>query len=42
RLTSAGADRAEELSADICIHTRNVTWAVRDFLGRTRVIAEAL
>jgi hypothetical protein len=42
RLTSAGADRADELSADIDIHTRNVTWAVRDFLGRTRVIAEAL
>lgn len=42
RLTSAGADRAEELSADIDIHTRNVAWAVRDFLGRPRVIAEAL
>ena len=34
--------RTEELSADIDIHTRNVAWAVRDFLGRPRVIAEAL
>lgn len=39
---SAGMDRVEELSADIDIHRRNVTYAVRDFLGRPRIIAEAI
>lgn len=39
---SAGMDRLEELSADIDVHRRNVTYAVRDFLGRPRVIAEAI
>lgn len=39
---SAGMDRVEELSADIDVHRRNVTYAVRDFLGRPRVIAEAI
>lgn len=39
---SAGMERVEELSADIDIHRRNVTYAVRDFLGRPRIIAEAI
>lgn len=39
---SAGMDRVEELAADIDVHRRNVTYAVRDFLGRPRVIAEAI
>ncbi|MNJ56480.1 Phage head completion protein (GPL) [compost metagenome] len=39
---SAGMERVEELSADIDVHRRNVTYAVRDFLGRPRVIAEAI
>lgn len=39
---SAGMDRVEELAADIDVHRRNVTYAVRDFLGRARVIAEAI
>lgn len=39
---AAGADRAEALSADVGIHRRNVTVAVRDFLGRPRIIAEAI
>ncbi|MBB4797595.1 hypothetical protein HNP32_001319 [Brevundimonas bullata] len=38
----AGMDRVEELAADIDVHRRNVTYAVRDFLGRSRVIAEAI
>lgn len=39
---SSGMERVEELSADIDIHRRNVTYAVRDFLGRSRIIAEAI
>lgn len=39
---SAGVERAEELSADIDVHRRNVTYAVRDFLGVPRIIAEAI
>ena len=39
---SAGVERAEELAADIDVHRRNVTYAVRDFLGRTRIIAEVI
>lgn len=38
----AGVERAEELSTDAGIHRRNVTIAVRDFLGRSRIIAEAI
>jgi len=38
----AGMDRVEELSADTDIHRRNVTFAVRDFLGRPRIIAEVI
>lgn len=41
-VTAAGLDRAQQLKADIEIHRRNVTWAVRDFLGVSRVVAEAL
>ncbi|MNR93871.1 Phage head completion protein (GPL) [compost metagenome] len=39
---SAGMDRVEELASDVDVHRRNVTFAVRDFLGRPRVIAEAI
>ncbi|WP_406851498.1 head completion/stabilization protein [Brevundimonas sp. BH3] len=39
---SAGMERVEELSADIDVHRRNVTYAVRDFLGRPRIIAEVI
>ena len=39
---SAGMDRVEELASDIDVHRRNVTYAVRDFLGRTRLIAEVI
>lgn len=39
---SAGMDRVEELASDVDVHRRNVTYAVRDFLGRPRVIAEAI
>lgn len=39
---AAGMDRVEELASDVDIHRRNVTYAVRDFLGRPRVIAEAI
>lgn len=39
---AAGMDRAEELSADVDRHRRNVTHAVRDFLGRPRIIAEVI
>lgn len=39
---SAGIERVEELAADIDIHRRNVTYAVRDFLGRPRIIAEVI
>lgn len=41
-VTAAGLDRIEQLQADVEIHRRNVTFAVRDFLGITRVVAEAL
>ena len=41
-LSTAGAERAEQLMADVEIHRRNQIFAVRDFLGRSRVIAEAL
>ena len=39
---AAGLERAEELAADVDHHRRNVTFAVRDFLGRPRIIAEAI
>lgn len=39
---SAGMERVEELAADIEVHRRNVTYAVRDFLGRPRIIAETI
>lgn len=42
QLTSAGADRADVLSRDVDVHQRNIRFAVRDFLGRPRIIAEAL
>lgn len=35
-LTSAGAERAEQLQHDVDVHVRNVRYAVRDFLGRPR------
>lgn len=38
----AGMDRAEQNSQDIDVHQRNVSFAVRDFLGRPRIIAEAI
>ena len=39
---SAGVERAEELAVDIDKHRRNVTFAVRNFLGLSRIIAEAI
>lgn len=39
---STGMDRVEELASDIDVHRRNVTYAVRDFLGRSRIIAEVI
>ena len=42
QLTGAGADRAEILRADVDVHRRNVSFAVRDFLGVSRIIAEAI
>lgn len=39
---SAGVDRAEEFAIDIDLHRRNVTWAVRAFLGLPRIIAEVI
>ena len=39
---TTGMERVEELSADIDVHRRNVTYAVRDFLGRPRIIAEVI
>lgn len=41
-LTSAGADRAEALQSEVCLHQRNVTHAVRDFLGRARIRARMI
>lgn len=41
-VTAAGLERIEQLQSDIEIHRRNVTYAVRDFLGTSRVVAEAL
>tara|TARA_R110002167_G_scaffold12963_5_gene54875 strand:- start:4889 stop:5383 length:495 start_codon:yes stop_codon:yes gene_type:complete len=38
-LTSAGADRAEQLKADVDVHARNVSAAVRAFLGLPRIRA---
>lgn len=38
-LTQAGADRAQQLAADVDVHVRNVRWAVRDFLGLPRIRA---
>lgn len=35
-LTTAGAERAEQLRYDIDVHMRNVRYAVRDFLGKPR------
>lgn len=39
---ASGMDRVEELASDVDVHRQNVTYAVRDFLGRPRVIAEAI
>lgn len=39
---AAGIERAEELAADVEHHRRNVTYAVRDFLGLPRIIAEVI
>ena len=39
---ASGMERAEELAAGVDRHRRNVTYAVRDFLGRPRIIAEAI
>nr|WP_316629678.1 head completion/stabilization protein [uncultured Brevundimonas sp.] len=42
QLSGAGAERAEALRADVNGHLRNVSYAVRDFLGRPRIVAEAI
>lgn len=41
-LTAAGADRAEALGSEVSLHQRNVTHAVRDFLGRPRIRARMI
>ncbi len=41
-LTTAGAERAQQLQADVDVHARNVRWAVRDFLGKPRIRAELI
>lgn len=40
--TAAGVDRAQAMGEDVNIHQRNVTYAVRDFLGQPRIIAEVI
>ena len=40
--TAAGHDRAEESLDQVGLHWRNVRWAVRQFLGRPRIIAELM
>lgn len=40
--TAAGQDRAAELLTEADLHRRNVVFAVRQFLGRTRVVAELI
>lgn len=40
--TKAGHDRADELETEGDVHARNVVYAVRDFLGRTRVRASSI
>ncbi len=40
--TAAGVDRAQAMGEDVSIHQRNVTYAVRDFLGQPRIIAEVI
>jgi len=42
QLSSTGAERAEALRADVNTHLRNVSFAVRDFLGVSRIVAEAI
>lgn len=37
--TAAGVDRAEALANEVDPHLRNVRHAVRDFLGRPRIVA---
>ena len=41
-LTSTGAERAEALGSEVGLHQRNVTHAVRDFLGRPRIRAKMI
>lgn len=41
-LTKAGADRAEALQAEVSSHHRNVSNAVRDFLGKPRIRARLI
>lgn len=41
-LTSTGAERAEALGSEVGLHQRNVTHAVRDFLGRPRIRARMI
>lgn len=42
QLSSAGADRREALTSDIEVHQRNVSNAVRDFLGKPRIRARLI
>jgi len=41
-LTGAGADRADELRAEVAEHRRNARWAVNDLTGAPRATIEAL
>jgi len=40
--TAAGVDRAQALGQDVLVHQRNVSFAVRDFLGRPRIRARMI
>nr|WP_315025279.1 head completion/stabilization protein [Brevundimonas diminuta] len=40
--STAGVDRAQALGQDVLVHQRNVSFAVRDFLGRPRIRARMI
>ena len=40
--TNAGSQKAEELTPNIDDYRRDLRWAVRDFLGRTRTTVELI
>ena len=40
--TNTGANKAEELTANIDDYRRDLRWAIRDFLGRSRTTVELI